>query len=231
MSEPMKGPTIGRRGFKVAVEAHGHGLVAHQFDTIEQQREADSLGMWLFLATEVMFFGALFTALAIYRFLYPVGFTEGSHHLNVPLGGVNTGVLLCSSLTVALAVHAAQHGHRRRLVILLLLTMVFGLAFLGIKAYEWYVDFEEGLVPGLNFTQTGEHAREIALFFTFYFTMTGLHALHMVIGIAVWTVITLMAWRGMFTSEKYMPVEITGLYWHFVDLVWVFLYPMLYLVG
>jgi cytochrome c oxidase subunit 3 len=210
--------------------AHGHGLVAHQFEDLAQQKEADSLGMWLFLATEVLFFGALFTAYATYRYLYPAGFTEGSHHLNVPLGTFNTGVLLCSSLSVALAVHAAEQGHRRRLVILLLLTIFFGTAFLGVKAYEYYVDYHEGLIPAFNWTQTGEHAHEQELFFSLYFIMTGIHALHMIIGLAIWAVLTFMAWRGWFTPEKHIPVELVGLYWHFVDIVWVFLFPMLYLI-
>ena len=207
-----------------------HGPVAHQFEDIVQQREADTLGMWLFLASEVLFFGALFTAYATYRFLYPEAFAEGSHHLNAVYGTINTAVLLCSSLSVALAVHAAQNGNRRRLVTLLLLTMLFGVVFLGIKAVEWYVDYEEGLIPGIRWTQEGEGANQLQLFFSLYFIMTGLHAIHMIIGIGVWAVITFMAWRGWITHEKYMPVEITGLYWHFVDIVWVFLFPLLYLI-
>ena len=207
-----------------------HGPVAHQFEDIVQQREADTLGMWLFLASEVLFFGALFTAYATYRFLYPEAFAEGSHHLNVVYGTINTAVLLCSSLSVALAVHAAQNGNRRRLVTLLLLTMLFGVVFLGIKAVEWYVDYEEGLIPGIRWTQEGEGANQLQLFFSLYFIMTGLHAIHMIIGIGVWAVITFMAWRGRITREKHMPVEITGLYWHFVDIVWVFLFPLLYLI-
>ena len=230
------------RGFKVSevpatiehaaapVVAH-HAHVAHQFDDLEQQHEADTLGMWIFLSTEVLFFSALFTAYATYRFLYPEGFLEASHHLNWPIGAINTGVLLCSSLSVALAVHAAQHGHQRRLVLLLLITMALGATFLGIKAYEYYVDYEEGLIPGLNFTQTGPHAQQVALFFVLYFTMTGIHAFHMIIGLGVFALLAFLAWRGRFTPGQHMPVELTGLYWHFVDIVWVFLYPMLYLVG
>ena len=216
----------------LAAAAHGHdGLVAHQFEDIKQQREADSLGMWIFLATEVLFFGGLFTAYAVYRFLHPAGWAEGSEDLNVLLGTINTAVLLCSSLSVALAVHAAQTGNRRQLMLLLGLTIVFGTTFLGIKAYEYYVDYQEGLIPGLRWTQTGEEADELKLFFSLYFTMTGIHALHMIIGLAIFAWLLFMAWRGWLTGGKYMPVELVGLYWHFVDIVWVFLFPMLYLIG
>ena len=208
-----------------------HGLVAHQFNDLEQQHEADTLGMWLFLATEVLFFGALFTVYATYRYLYPEAWAEGSHHLNDWLGGINTAVLLCSSLSVALSVHAAQTGQQRRLVLLLLVTIVLGLAFLGIKAVEWYTDYEEGLIPGVRWTQTGEGANHVMLFFVLYFSMTGLHALHMIIGIGVFAVIAYLAWRGAFTPVKHMPIELSGLYWHFVDIVWVFLFPLLYLIS
>lgn len=212
---------------------HGahHGDHAHQFETLEQQHQADSLGMWLFLAQEVLFFGGLFAAYATYRFLYPEAFLEASHHLNVTLGAINTAVLLCSSLSVAMSVHAAQTENRRLLVALLLLTMVFGIIFLGIKAVEYTTDWHEGLIPGLRWTQTGEHAQQVQLFFVLYFVMTGLHAIHMIIGLAIFAVLAFMAWRGRFTSRHHVPIELTGLYWHFVDIVWVFLFPLLYLIA
>ncbi len=215
-----------------------HGPVAHQFDTLEQQHEADRIGMWTFLATEVLFFSALFCIYAVYRFLYPEGWLAGSHHLNVPIGTINTAVLLCSSLSVAFAVRAAEMGKQRMLIIMLILTMLFGLAFLGIKAYEWYVDYHEGLVPALNWTYYDHHpeefageARQVQLFFVLYFTMTGIHALHMIIGLGVFTTLLVLAIQGKLTNGHFMPVELTGLYWHFVDIVWVFLFPMMYLIG
>jgi cytochrome c oxidase subunit 3 len=187
--------------------------------------------MWIFLATEVLFFGVLFTAYATFRMLYPGSFTEASHHLNQTLGAINTAVLLCSSLSVALSVHAAQTGNRKRLTALLLLTVVLGTVFLGIKAYEYYVDYHEGLIPGLNFTFASPEAPYVELFFFMYFVMTGIHAFHMIIGLVLFLVLAFFAWRGRYTPEKHMPVELCGLYWHFVDVVWVFLFPLLYLIG
>ena len=203
---------------------------AHQFDDAEQQRDTASLGMWIFLATEFMFFGGLFVSYIAYRYLYPQAFAEASAHLKTLLGGLNTGVLLTSSLTMALAVHAAQAGRRRAIVAFLLLTIALGLVFLGVKAYEYYSEYQEGLVPALNFTLGGAQAQHAQLFFILYFLMTGLHAIHMTIGICVVLVITLLAWRGRFSAEYNTPVELVGLYWHFVDIIWVFLYPLLYLV-
>jgi cytochrome c oxidase subunit 3 len=205
--------------------------VAHQFDDAEQQRGAAELGMWIFLATEVMFFGGMFTAFTAYRWLYPAAFAHASRHLDVLLGGINTVVLIGSSLTMVLAVHGARVGHRRTLLVCLGLTMCLGSVFLGIKAIEWTHKWEDGLVPGLRFTLTGTDAGPEELFFLLYFAMTGVHALHLVIGICVVGVILALAWRGRYTAEYHNPVEVTGLYWHFVDIVWIFLLPMLYLIG
>ena len=205
--------------------------VAHQFDDAEQQRGAAELGMWIFLATEVMFFGGMFTAFTAYRWLYPEAFTHASRHLDALLGGINTVVLIGSSLTMVLAVHGARHGHRRMLLVCLALTMLLGSAFLGVKAIEWASKWEHGLVPGLHFTLTGADAGRQELFFFLYFAMTGVHALHLVIGIGVVGVILALAWRGHYTAEYHNPVEVTGLYWHFIDIVWIFLLPMLYLIG
>jgi cytochrome c oxidase subunit 3 len=204
--------------------------VAHQFDDIEQQRESSTLGMWIFLVTEVMFFGGMFLGYAVYRAAYSSAFAEASLHLDVWLGGVNTAVLLCSSLTMALAVHAAQLGGRRTVVLFLLSTIVLAAVFIGIKGVEYYHKYEEGLIPGEAFHFPGEGARHAQLFFSFYFAMTGMHALHMVIGIGVMGVLILLVRRGKFSSEYHAPIELTGLYWHFVDIVWVFLFPLLYLV-
>lgn len=206
--------------------------VAHQFDNMAQQRTAANLGMWVFLGTEVMFFGALFTGYSVYRSVYAEAFAAASQHLYLWLGGVNTAVLLTSSLMVALAVHAAQTGKQKALVRYLLLTIILGVVFLGIKFTEYYLEYREGLVPlvGFNFTYDGPDPQRAELFYHFYFAMTGLHALHMIIGIGVFTVLTVVARRGYFSAEYHTPVEVSGLYWHFVDIVWVFLYPVLYLL-
>jgi len=202
-----------------------------QFETVQQQREAGRLGMWLFLATEVLFFGGLFLGYTVYRTKYPAAFVLGSHHLDVVLGTINTAVLLLSSFTMALAVHAAMTSRRRRQAVFLMATIVLGCAFLGIKGYEYTHKYHEHLVPGVRFDLKGEHASQVELFFGFYFAMTGLHATHMVIGIGLLAMLMVMAWRGRFDANYYAPVEITGLYWHFVDIVWIFLYPLLYLIG
>ncbi len=216
--------------------------LAHQFDDLEQQHEASSLGMWIFLATEVMFFGGLFAGYTIFRSLYPIEFEVGSHLLNVKLGASNTAVLICSSLTMALAVRAAQRGERKALVAFLLSTLVLGLAFIGIKlVFEWRHDYVERLVPGIAFAPAGElleqwqrlHASpaHVELFMVFYFAMTGVHALHMVVGVGILAVLIAMARGGRFSPERFNPVEMSGLYWHFVDIVWIFLFPLLYLIG
>ncbi len=206
-------------------------LVAHQFDDMEQQRESASLGMWLFLVTEIMFFGGLFTGYTVYRWMFPEAFAAASHHLNVSLGAVNTAVLICSSLTMAMAVRGAQLGKRNTQVVFLVLTIVLGAAFLGIKAVEYSHKFHEHLAPGSSFAFEGPHAAQARIFFSFYFAMTGMHALHMVIGIVILAVLVWMARRGRFSADYYAPVEMTGLYWHFVDIVWIFLFPLLYLIG
>lgn len=206
--------------------------LAHQFEDLGQQHEASSLGMWLFLATEVMFFGGVFAAYTVYRGMYLPGFEAGSHHLSIKLGAFNTIVLLCSSLTMALAVRAASLGKRRHLVAFLALTIALGLAFVGVKlVFEWYHDYQTGLAPGLNWTLAGPHSRGAELFFVFYFTLTGIHALHMVIGIGILAVLIAMAAKGRFTPENPNAIEMTGLYWHFVDIIWIFLFPLLYLIG
>ncbi len=207
-----------------------HSIVAHQFNDIEQQREASSLGMWTFLVTEVLFFGGLFMAYLVYRSSHPEVFAEASHHLNVLLGGVNTAVLLGSSLTMALAVHSAQESNRKSTVVFLLVTMVLGMVFLGIKGVEYTHKFEEHLVPGANFRYEGLNADGAQIYFILYFVMTGVHALHLIIGIGVLSVITIFAVRKRFNAEYFAPVEVSGLYWHFVDIVWIFLYPLLYLI-
>ena len=214
----------------VADVAH-HPALAHQFDSLGQQTEAATLGMWVFLVTEVLFFGGLFVTYAVYRAFYPAAFSAGSHELDIVLGGINTAVLITSSLTMALAVHAAQLGQRRLLMLFLTATMILGSVFLGIKAVEYYHKFAEHHVPGAGFQFEKEHQRHAQIFFSLYFIMTGLHALHMIIGIGVLLVMWIWAWRGTITAEYFAPIEISGLYWHFVDIVWIFLFPLLYLIG
>ena len=206
-------------------------FVAEQFDDIEQQRDAAKLGMWIFLATEVLFFGGLFLGYTVYRFTYGDVFIDASRRLSVLLGATNTAVLLISSLFMALAVRAAKLDQRRQLIRLLLGTALLGLVFMSIKTVEYHKDFVDHLVPGPHFEWSSKDPQNTELFFWIYFAMTGLHAIHVTVGIGVLLVLALLAWRGKFAKGNYNPVEVSGLYWHFVDIVWVFLFPLLYLVG
>jgi cytochrome c oxidase subunit 3 len=294
---------------------HAPGL-QHQFEDMGQQQESASIGMWMFLVQEIMFFGGLFTVYLVFRSKYPMAFAAGSNHLDAFWGGLNTLVLIISSLTMALAVRYAQLGKRNLQVIFIILTMIFGTVFLGVKAIEYTAKYKEGIVPvaGLNMTtaktasthpggrelstrtgdtqdpreslntgvseantgETGEHSYynpkgdfvwtdaslatqaqqggyltdsekigyfsngelnvnkfrdKVRIFFWIYFVMTGLHALHMIIGLGVMAWLLWKAWMGTFSAVYYSPVEMSGLYWHFVDIVWIFLFPLLYLLG
>ena len=211
--------------------SEARAALAHHFDDLEQQHEAATFGMWAFLVTEVMFFGGLFTGYAVYRHAYPEAFRAASRTLSLPLGAANTAVLIASSFTMVLAVHAAGGGSRRRIALFLGATMLLGSVFLGVKAFEYAHKFHEHLVPGPGFAFDGVPGGHEQLFFAFYFAMTGMHALHMVIGIGLLAWLSALALRGRFTPEHHSAVEITGLYWHFVDLVWIFLFPLLYLIG
>jgi cytochrome c oxidase subunit 3 len=214
-------------------EAHPAGL-AHHFDSFEQQREASFFGMWVFLITEIMFFGGLFATYVVYRSANAAAFALGSHQLDIGWGAFNTVILIGSSLTMALAVWAAQTGKRRRLVLFLLVTVVLGTAFLGVKAIEYSHKYHEHLIPGPSFDLEHFPAAEapaVQMFFNLYFAMTGLHALHMVVGIGLLLALAVMSWRGAFTTNNHNLVEGVGLYWHFVDIVWIFLFPLLYLLG
>ncbi len=274
---------------------HEPGL-QHQFEDMGQQEESVSIGMWLFLAQEIMFFGGLFTAYLVYRWKFPMAFAAGSNHLDAFWGGLNTLVLIVSSLTMALTVYYAQRSNRNMQVILIVLTMVFGSVFLGVKAIEYTDKYNHALVPvtGLNkktkadpnhheskqpcwivnhdeehvyYNPKGEFqfpdcslakmAEEggfltewekvgyfsngkidgdkfrdrVRIFYYLYFVMTGLHALHMIVGLGLMAWLLLTAWKRRYTEDYYMPVEMSGLYWHFVDIVWIFLFPLLYLLG
>lgn len=223
----------------VAIEHEARPELRHHFADVQQQRNAASLGMWVFLATEIMFFGGMFCGYLIYRRAYFPEFAAGSRSLTLWAGAFNTTVLICSSLTVALAVRASQLGKRKQLVGLLLATLFFGLVFLGIKGVEWHEEYVHHHVPTFYFNiddmvrdnpNLHLESQPTKLFFSLYFALTGVHAAHMIVGIGIFAVITFMAWRGRFTPEYHTPVEIAGLYWHFVDIVWIYLFPLLYLI-
>ncbi|MFL6306650.1 MAG: cytochrome c oxidase subunit 3 family protein [Candidatus Sulfotelmatobacter sp.] len=204
----------------------------HHFATPEQQMDASTLGMWTFLITEVLFFGGMFTGYAVYRAMYPDAFASTSEYMNVVLGGTNTAVLICSSLTMALAVRAAQLSKQKDLVRFLILTMIFGTAFLVIKGFEYHSKWVEHLVPGFDFQyEHAQYAHHAQILFFLYFCMTGMHALHMIIGLGLLSYLVLQSRRGIFHASYFSPVEMIGLYWHFVDIVWIFLFPLLYLIG
>jgi cytochrome c oxidase subunit 3 len=205
--------------------------LAPQFEDAAQQQMAVKLGMWAFLATEVLFFGGMFTGYAVYRARYPEAWAEASRHLGLALGTINTAVLLASSLTMALAVDASRSNQPRATVRHLAETIVLAIVFLGIKVWEYAEKWGDHLVPGPQFAWHGAQSTgPVELFFSFYFAMTGCHAVHMVIGVVILGILCWQAHRCSFSSEYYTPVEMTGLYWHFVDCVWVFLFPLLYLI-
>jgi cytochrome c oxidase subunit III len=234
-------------------EVTDHPALQHHFENMEQQREAGALGMWVFLVTEIMFFGAMFLAYTLYRGMYPQSFASASNHLSIWLGGINTVILICSSFTMALTVYCTQIGKRRLQVAFLILTMIFGAGFLGIKAVEYRDKYRDNLIPGnlipghpFNPTvqQEGapynEHAlhllegatvKQVELFYWIYFAMTGMHALHMIIGLGIMSFLLYFSIKGWYGPEYHNPLEISGLYWHFVDIVWIFLFPLLYLLG
>lgn len=213
-------------------DATHHPALQHHFDTLGQQQAASTLGMWVFLATEVLFFGGMFLAYTLYRTWYPDAWVAASHHLDVWLGAFNTAILIGSSLTMAMAVRSAQVGNRKGQLVFLALTIVLGTAFLGVKAVEYADKFDHHLVPGPGFLfDDARYARAAQIFFSVYFAMTGIHAAHMVIGLGLLLWLLVKAQRGVFTAAYNTPVEMVGLYWHFVDIIWIFLFPLLYLVG
>lgn len=249
-------------------EEHGHHHdphLQHQFQDMDQQNESYVVGMWTFLVTEIMFFGALFLAYTIYRRENPAVFLEAHHHLNVWAGGINTMVLLTSSLSMAMAVYHAQMKNRKKQMMFLAITILFSFCFLGIKSVEWKKKFDDHHVPGPYFeykqgegeahsgspkatpvaethkaeqakasfpkdTVEPDYASKAQLFFSLYFAMTGLHAFHVIIGILVMGTLFFMLMFKHPSVDYYMPVEMAGLYWHFVDIVWIFLFPLFYLI-
>ena len=244
----------------LALEHEARPELRHHFADEEQQRNAASLGMWWFLGTEIMFFGGMFCGYLVYRRVYFPEFAVASRSLDLVVGTLNTAVLICSSLTVAMSVRAAQLGKRKLQVQLLLATIFFGLVFLSVKGYEWRNKYKEHHIPTFDYNaisgegdltkgqesllgldklkndpvklqeRRAETQQRSKLFFSLYFALTGMHAIHMVVGVGIFAVITFMAWRGKFTPEYHTPLEIAGLYWHFVDIVWIYLFPLLYLI-
>ena len=221
-------------------EAHENPALLHHFATEQQQKDAASLGMWVFLVTEIMFFGGMFCAYLVYRYWYFGDFAAGSSSISLRLGTINTAVLICSSLTVAMAIRCAQVGKQKAIVVYLILTMVLGLAFLGIKAKEYKDKFDENHIPGQasfyleghipRHTDIPVNQRHAQIYFSLYFAMTGMHALHMIIGVGLFTYLSYKAWKGHYGPGYYTPLENGGLYWHFVDIVWIYLFPLLYLI-
>ena len=206
-------------------------ILYKQYSDLEQQRESSVAGMWTFIASEVMFFGGLFLAFTVYRLNYTQEFNEASQHLNPGLAAFNTALLLTSGLTMALATASNKLGWKRSTLLLLMVTFPLGALFLVIKGIEYYDDWHKGLFPGSAFTWTGSDPGHVQLFFILYFLMTGFHALHLIIGMGLILVMLLLTWKGWINSRHFMPLDVTGIYWHFVDLVWIFLFPLLYLLG
>ena len=207
--------------------AHSH---AHHFNSAEHEFEAGKMGMWLFLVTEVMLFGVLFAGYGLFNYLYADMFREAHHHLNKVMGATNTVVLLISSLTMALAIAQIQRNQPKKSMALLAVTFTCACLFLVIKYFESSEKIHHGILPGNFFAAHDFKAPNAALFFSFYFVMTGLHGIHVLIGMAAIAWVFFRMKRGDFNAHQFAAVEFVGLYWHIVDLVWIFLFPLLYLV-
>lgn len=202
-----------------------------QFDDPAQQRQAANMGMWVFLTTEIMFFGVLFAAFTVLRVQYPAGFAEAARKTDMLLGSIETAVLLISSVVVMLAVRAVKLDQRRVATWLMAGTAALGIVFLAIHGYEYYSEYQEHLIPGINFDQTGPHAHAVELFYCLYYFITGFHTLHLLIAIILVMVLTLRVARDTYGPGRYTTLELTAMYWHLVDIVWIFVYPVIYLLG
>ncbi|HNY42390.1 MAG TPA: cytochrome c oxidase subunit 3 family protein [Bryobacteraceae bacterium] len=211
-------------------EEHAPGL-QHHFTTMKQQFEAAKIGMWLFLVTEVLLFGGLFVGYGIMHAKHPEAFVAAHHHLDWRLGAVNTIVLLMSSFTMVMGVWSAQTGQKKKLIAFLLLTVVLAMVFMGIKYVEYSHKFHEGLLPGKYYSHQGDTVPGQFMFFSFYFMMTGLHGIHVLLGVAAILWVMFRAMRNEFSAQYYGPVDIVGLYWHLVDLIWIYLFPLMYLIS
>jgi cytochrome c oxidase subunit III len=227
-------------------DPHGHGDDGHghpdnphhqhHFTTMEQQFDTTKIGMWLFLATEVLLFGGLFVGFGMMQARFPEMFKEAHEHLQRPLGALNTVVLLFSSWTMVMGVLSARTNQRKKTVVFLIITILCAFIFLGVKYFEYSHKFEEGLLPGHYYKHVGDRiavvggANGYATFFSFYFMMTGLHGIHIIVGIGLLAWIAVRANRGEFNNGYYTPVDLVGLYWHLVDLIWIYLFPLYYLI-
>jgi cytochrome c oxidase subunit 3 len=201
------------------------------YSTPQQQRDTATIGMWVFIATEVMFFGGLFAAFAIYRMYYTQGFLEGSRGMTLVIGTVNTAVLIVSTLTMSLAIHAISQGNQVRTYWLLLLTALIGLVFIALKFTEYFIHYSEHKVPGIWFESHDPQAGPEQLFYVFYFAMTGLHVIHLSIGIGLVSVMAMRTALGRFNQNYHTAIDVVGLYWHFVDIIWGFLFAIFYIPG
>jgi len=216
----------------VAESSHGHDKhVFHHFVDAHQQFDASKMGMWIFLATEILFFGGLFAAYIIFRSWYPQTFVEASDSLNRAIGGINTVVLIISSLTMALAIHYIQRNDKGKTILFLGCTWVLAATFMVIKGFEWSEHFSEGMYAGKAYAYTGVTASHAYIFYSLYYLMTGLHGIHVLVGMGLITWLMIKTKRGQFSSDYFTPVEITGLYWHLVDIIWIFLLPLFYIVA
>jgi len=218
----------------VTHEAEADLHIRHHFATADQQMDASTLGMWTFLITEVLFFGGMFAGYAVYRQMYPAAFAATSEFMNVKIGAANTAVLICSSLTMAMAVRSAQLSKRADLIKYLYGTLFFGTIFLVVKAFEYHAKYVEHLIPGPNFNPehlAPQFMHNAQILFFLYFCLTGMHAIHMIVGVGLLSYLVIQAYRNVFHAHYFAPVEMIGLYWHFVDIVWIFLFPLLYLIG
>ena len=244
----MDSQAIATAGHEHYEHPHSHDhppYLKHHFETVEQQRETASFGMWVFLLTEIMFFGGLFCAYLIFRNWYHPAFVIASNTLDVTLGTTNTAVLICSSFTMAMGVYSAEMRRKKALVGYLVATLLLGSVFLGIKAVEYHEKYVKHHIPGANFSieefvhppdpketpVAPDMAQRTQIYYELYFGMTGMHALHMVIGVGLLVLLIIRAQAGEFTTGHVTTVENFGLYWHFVDIVWIFLFPLLYLIS
>jgi cytochrome c oxidase subunit 3 len=205
-------------------------FLAHHFESLEKQQHAARLGMWLFLATEVLLFAALFTGYAVYRYLFTPEFQAASRGLATWIGLVNTIVLVTSSFTVAMGFDGSARGNGKRTMLLFLVSVALACVFLAFKYVEYSHHFHAGELPGKYYTSTHIQGPGAPIFYTLYFLITGLHAIHVVIGMTVLAIIGVKAGRGAYTREYHVPVELAGLYWHLVDLIWIFVFPLIYLI-
>lgn len=205
-------------------------FLQHHFREMSQQFEASKIGMWLFLVTEVLMFGGLFVGYGIMHARHPEAFTAAHHHLDRTLGALNTIVLLVSSFTMVMGVWAAQKGDRKKLILFLTLTVLLAGVFMVVKYFEYSHKFHDGLLPGRFYTHQGDTVPGQFLFFSFYFMMTGLHGIHVLLGMVVITWLIIRAAKGHFSPSYYGPVDMVGLYWHLVDLIWIYLFPLMYLL-